>query len=344
MTWFYFYCYLKKTLKFTLGLVLCFSSCTNEKPLEGATAKLSNSVASQSADNFISPVYLSTDGGLSWKAIKAGLPENVQGSFLCPYQDELLLATDNKGIFLSQKNKTSWKDISGNLPGKKINALFAHKKDVWVGVYQQGVFKSDDLGKTWINYSFNLPDVRVQAILIVDDQILLGTDSGLFLLDEITMLWREVFIGTQIVSLNLRGNYILAGTDKGALLSKDAGKTWEEIHRKGAAHNTAILDDQLFLMNISNPLFRSQDWGKTWGEANYGPKEESYIYEMLALGDTYLLSNNYGVHRSEDSGTNWTLIFPEKRFIFFDFVVVEGVIYGTTRNLETWRDKGKNSY
>src|SRR5688500_2703687 len=102
--------------------------------------------------------------------------------------------------------------------------------------------------------SIGVPNLRVRAILAVKGGLVVGTDMGIFLNPSGESGWRKVFAGGQIVSLNKAGRRILGGGAFGSVLSQDEGRTWHWIHKQGAAHNTAIIDDRIVLMNISGDL------------------------------------------------------------------------------------------
>jgi len=84
-----------------------------------------------------------------------------------------------------------------------------------------------------------------------------------------------------ILSFNQSQDKIIAGGVLGVLLSVDEGEHWNWIHEEGAAHNTALINDKIVVMNISGDLFMSADWGKSWHSGNYFPNEGSYVYETV---------------------------------------------------------------
>ena len=286
-----------------------------------------------------SPLYVSPNYGNGWVDVGFNLPASIEGSFLESYEDRLLLATDNEGLYLSSENRTQWRQIGGQLPGTKINALLVDKSAIYVGVYQKGVFKGNSDGLLWEELNFGLPDLRVQALLKVGSTLIAGTDSGIFLLEEGQNNWTKVMEGIQVVSLTDYQGKLVAGSSKGSLLSEDNGQNWQWIHKDCAVHYTHMVDHTIFEFCLSGALFFSNDWGKTWEEANYSPMEGSYVYEIVADGDFLVLSNNYGIHRSSDGGKNWQLVYPNEAWGFFDLLTVDGLVYGVTRTWKEYRGK-----
>ena len=97
---------------------------------------------------------------------------------------------------------------------------------------------------------------------------------------------------------------------------------------------TQAIQEHLIAMYISSDLYISPDWGVTWIKANYAPTANSYIYDVVGNEQSWLMSNNYGIHRSTDQGRNWELIFRETEWIHFDLEQEGSTIYGGIRNFK----------
>lgn len=284
-------------------------------------------------------VAFSTDKGLTWKPLNDGLPENTQASFIDKKDNELILATDNQGIFITENNKSKWKNIGHDLPTSKINALQPADNDIYVGLYRQGIFKSSDNGSSWQPLNEGLPNLNVQAIVKVNENLIVGTNIGIFKTQNGLKNWKQKSLNIQILSLSKFEGKIIAGASTGVLLSMDKGETWKQIHTEGAIHYTAFIDNTIYAMYISGEVFMSKDLGNTWTKFNYSPNHRAYIYELTNIGDDLLMSNSYGLFKSTDNGKSWDNYFKEERFIFFDFLVVDNIVYGATRIANEFRNR-----
>jgi photosystem II stability/assembly factor-like uncharacterized protein len=143
----------------------------------------------------------------------------------------------------------------------------------------------------------------------------------------------------QVLSLNAFNGQIIAGTSTGVLLSTDNGETWNHIHSEGAIHAVAFIDNVIYAMYLSGAIFMSTDSGANWTKFNYAPNYWSYIYDLAKIGDHLLMSNNYGLFNSTDSGKSWDNFYKEERFVFFDFLAADTVVYGATRIANEFRNR-----
>ena len=284
-------------------------------------------------------VVFSTDNGVTWQPLSEGLPANTQASFIAKKGDKLVLATDNQGVFIIENNKVSWKNIGQNLPTSKISALHVADDAIYLGLYRQGIYQSNDIGDSWQSLNDGLPNMDVQAILKFGEDLLVGTDIGIFKTAVGQTDWSQKSAGAQVLSINEFDGKMIAGTSQGVLLSEDQGETWSTIHNEGAIHYTAYIDSIMYAFYISGEGYRSTYFGNAWTKLDYLPKEGGYIYELAKVGNTLLMSNNYGLFKSTDGGNIWQNYLPEERFVFFDFLVVDNTVYGITRQADEYRNR-----
>ncbi len=313
-----------------MGLLPILAACSSAQPRPEKVPTSSLALPSF-GDPLNAPFCFSTDAGLSWQPLADGLPTDLQLSFIDTVAGRLLIATDHAGLYISDAGKQNWSAFGEDFSDQKINALHIEKQTVYMSPYRRGIYRSSDLGDTWQALTYDLPDQRVQAQLRLPNCLLAATDSGIYQLQDGRENWKALFFGEQVISLNREGARLVAGTTAGILLSEDAGATWRWVHQDGALHNTALIDGRIYGMYISGDLYVSADWGENWALAQYGPQQASYVYDLVAVGDHLLMGNNYGVHRSMNGGLNWTLDYSLDSLFFFDFFVLDGVVYGGMR-------------
>lgn len=326
-----------------LSLLLCFQFAACQAVEQNASSKptsYSPSLGIASSTPLPQkPLFISTDFGLSWTDASANLPAGLQVSFLEPQGAELVLASDNMGLFISQESRSKWTAIGESLPGKKINALHVGDQIILAGVYQKGLYQTSDSGNTWQSMNYDLPNLTVQSIWQTKDRLLAGTDDGIFYLPKNAQQWQPTNIKTQVLSIYEYDNILVAGTSDGTIISLDGGKTWKWIRREGAVHYTHNIGSRVIELVLTGDVVYSDDLGKNWAQTTYGPRQGSYVYEIIAAGEYLLMSNNYGVHRSADNGKSWQLIHPVETMAFFDFQLIDNTIYGGTRVWDEFRGR-----
>ncbi|MEM1220536.1 MAG: hypothetical protein AAGH79_16565 [Bacteroidota bacterium] len=316
--------------------MLLFFNCVDFSRPEQAVVRVESTltVASNRA-----PVMRSKDFGQTWESASGDLPTDVQASFLEPIGAKILLASDNRGLFLSNEDQSQWVSIGEGLPYEKINALHVVGERIYVGVYRAGIFRSDDFGKSWEALNYDLPDLHVQAIFQGSEHLFVGTDSGIFRLAPASEHWVLSSVLSQILSIYQRSGKMVAGSSQGTLISKDQGMSWDWIHQAGAVHYTHPIRDRMVELLLNGDVIYSDDWGQSWSMVDYQPREDSYVYEIVQVGSVQLISNNYGIHRSADQGQTWNLVYPTEEMAFFDLLPLGTVVYGGTRAWDEYRKR-----
>lgn len=334
-------------LTIILFLILQTTGCTNQPNLKDIENVPSNQVtipgltANEIVVNNRSPLLLSRNYGKSWEDVSQGLPSEIQVSFIEKKENELVIATDNLGVFISTNNRTQWKQIGTNLPNQKINALHVVENIIFVGVYRKGIFKSDDEGITWNSINKNLPNLNVQTILQFEKELFVGTDKGIFKFAKTEKSWESTAITAQVLSIYEYDGILVVGTSQGTVISKDKGNNWNWIRKEGAVHYTHNIGKRVIELTLSGDIVYTDDWGQSWSEMEYEPRTGSYVYEIVKVGEYLIFSNNYGIHRSIDNGKNWELVFKTESMGFFDLMVMGNDVYGGTRIWDEYRKRNR---
>jgi hypothetical protein len=329
--------YIKSISGLFAFVVFICCSCKQkvEEKADAITPASKDSLSGQSHDSLPSvAVYSSSDFGLSWQPMVTGLPNNLQPTAIEKIGHELILATANEGLFMTENNRTSWKNIGSGLATKKINTLYINGDEVYIGLFHEGVTMWKLKSSYWNSYNNNLPNRNVLAIVKVKNELVIGTDMGIFKSSGHIQTWMGKHIGEQAVSLQTKGDTIYAGTVKGVLMSKDGGENWMYVHKGGAIHAIKIVDNLIYAFYTSGDVVFSNNWGSRWEQINYTPREQSYIQNMIQVDDNFLMSNKYGVLRSKNGGMAWKLIYPESKNLMVGFAVEDHVVYGAARSNE----------
>jgi photosystem II stability/assembly factor-like uncharacterized protein len=92
-------------------------------------------------------IYRTRDGGRTWSAVAAGIPE---GSFVNAVREDpvrrgLLYAGTEKGAFVSFDDGDHWQPLQMNLPVTSVRDIDVHGTDVVVGTHGRGFWILDDV-------------------------------------------------------------------------------------------------------------------------------------------------------------------------------------------------------
>lgn len=153
-------------------------------------------------------VYRTENNGTTWIKKSSGISSDVR----------TLHATDNKifagtwnGLYLSEDNGESWKDISKMLPDKSINKIAYFDTCLFVATQFKGLYRSYDMGAHWTQI---LPDF-VHEIGVYNKNLFIGSWPGII---KMSKNLGETWINTDIndydgiiTSIGFSENFIYAG-------------------------------------------------------------------------------------------------------------------------------------
>lgn len=211
------------------------------------------------------PVYVSTDGGRSWKVKRSGIMSNGAASVAFdPANPRIIWAAGMRGswdpanfrdplvdgIYRSQDGGESW-DLLRNagfmqkLDNKAQNEYFAfdpesfdgtQHRTVYAATHTDGLLVTTDAGSTW--RSLSLADTIINAVVLhpSDHRLLfVATDTGLFRSDDSGNSFARIganlpasapILGITVNASDPKVLYIAAGTS-GIWRSSDGGQTFE---------------------------------------------------------------------------------------------------------------------
>jgi len=292
-------------------------------------------------------VLLSTDMGVSWRAVNNGLPyvETIRALAISPVlgiegDATVYAGTEYHGIFRSTDNGSTWNAVTSFFSGE-LNAFAAFPAsnesgvNIFAGTGGGGVFLSTNNGLSWTPVNTGLTDTYVNALAVNGTNLFAATGSGVFLSTNNGTSWTAVNTGftnwldSSVVALVVSGSHIIAGTEGGVFGSTDNGTSWREsdngmrpsIIRSLAGRGTNVLAG-----TSSNGVFLSTNNGASWNAISTGLPvaiAPAYYWDLNAVAiiptsdgvgiATFLAApaGGQGVCRSTDNGTNWTAtVFP----------------------------------
>jgi len=184
-------------------------------------------------------LYRTTNGGLNWTKILAGVPTVYAGKTMLaihPNNPNVVMASFGNGFEPGVDNR-SWLSRSENA-GATWSAATAP-----LVALRAGVFRTSDGGNSWINLTNNLPDLFPSDLALDpnNDQKVYLTFSGfgsshVFKSSNGGATWEDIGgalpdIPTEAVTVDpMFPEHIYVGTDIGVFVSTDGGKTWQDFN------------------------------------------------------------------------------------------------------------------
>ena len=231
-------------------------------------------------------IYLSSDGGASWKPVRSGAGHAVLALAFDPARPGALLAgTRGGGILRSADGGTSWQDQPGG-EARTVRA-FAFVSGAALAASDEGVLRSRD-GGPWS--SAGLPQVRVSALAVLPagGPVVAGGDATrgteplpLFSSKDGGQNWAPMPVtgpggvvgGSSMVAALAGGppagpaaRGLLMGTNTGLFTSRDGGASWQQLTGGGAVPATDV-SSVVVAPRRADRLYVASDGG---GSANGG--------------------------------------------------------------------------
>ncbi len=298
-------------------------------------------------------IFRSDDLGRSWMPMGDGLPEDLSVTHLDTLGKQIVLASRNYGVYLSDPQRKTWRQLdTSTLPSYNINSLHVSKGSIYVGVLMQGVYVSNDSGKSWTSLNHNLKDETAKSILRTENKLLIGTDDGIYALEDGSETWQRLSDIPQFYGLLKVGDHLVASTYDGIALSSDKGKTWEVANSRIRASNIVHMDGKIIAMDVEEVVSVSEDKGKTWRPIKEFKGDNIHVFDVVKVGNELLRSQSNGIYLSKDggekwkdiyhfsfdepygvmlsSGEQWNEVYSRPEVPIMEFIVVDGVVYGAT--------------
>jgi photosystem II stability/assembly factor-like uncharacterized protein len=201
-------------------------------------------------------VYKSTDFGLHWAQMNAGLTSGNVGH-VCAHGNLVFAGTSSQGAFRSTDGGISWDSIDSGLPSGGVGSILFFGTKTFTSVYSE-FCESNDSGAHWsARLSLVLP-AFINTFLAIGSTIYAG-NAGLNKSTDTGASWTpftyESMLGNGILSIANFDAELFIGTMEGnVLVSIDSGANWLNISSNlpdMSINSLAVADGSLF---AANPL------------------------------------------------------------------------------------------
>lgn len=274
-------------------------------------------------------LQISTNAGVRFMPRRNGMRENIGaiGIFDC---GTYVLATTGKGILKSTDGGARWYpsdsvESYGRFPRPYSITTIVPKGDtLYLSSYLDGIFRSTDRGAYWTRVDIARESFdEVYGMTFVGDTMVLSSRSRgvLRFIDRGNWFSRaDTTPGVTGGVLTRRGDTLFCG-GSAIWRSLDRGRSWTRVHEAPAApvrvSSIVITDDGTVYALNGMPgttiLWRSNDGGATWSEADAGLERSPFRIPVglaSAGNDVFVgFTGNFlaprGIHRTTDGGSSW---------------------------------------
>jgi photosystem II stability/assembly factor-like uncharacterized protein len=279
-------------------------------------------------DNPIVGLFVSTDGGATWR--HSGWNGYTRVFYTEAGSDGVIWSACGNGVLRSGDKGATWRITTGweitEVLRVTVDPL---KPSVVYASTAYGVFRTGDSGETWKeeNSGFLKPFV---SDVVIDrsntNRLLASTENGVYLSTNAGKHWRLIGLSGKgvrtIVQHPENASVFYAGTeDDGFFSSADGGKTWKQSN-KGLTQLTVYTiacdrsnPDALYVGTHGGGVFQSSDGGKSWQQKIKG-LDNLVVHALLILpsNSSVLFAGtlNGGLFKSTDSGEHWNFNSQEE--------------------------------
>ena len=290
-------------------------------------------------------IFESGNGGSYWAPINHGIAN--RHIFSLSGNDSIVYAGSFGGIF-STPNTLVWKNISQGLSNSRIHAIINVDNRLFAATHGIGIQYSDDNGVTWEKIKSNLRRKYIIDIIKIGNAIYIIASND-WLYPWYGAVYKSIDFGSTWFKINngfdtsvlkkIVGNekFLLVGTHFGLFRSSNGGKSWVKI-LNGLSDNinvssVAVLDSTAIVINGSNHIYRSTDYGISWQSSSFSGLHNAKIIKVIN-NQYYIGSRWCQIYKSSDYGKTWSSIsgIPYTNSTIQDFTGDGKYVFAATSN------------
>jgi photosystem II stability/assembly factor-like uncharacterized protein len=271
-------------------------------------------------------LFISSDGTSTWRlATGKDIVVNAIAPLPREHGGALLLGTDGAGVLRSTDGGRSWKTSNQGFAERIFSRVLVDPAAdrIVVGVagdrWHGGVLQAPSTQGPWTPVGEGLEGREVLSAVLDRDEILVGTDDGLFRSVSHCGTWRRLPTVVDGIDAHphasdvtsLPGGVLLAATSDGLLRSVDGGQTWQRktlgFARSVLSLAAATTNPNLVIAATPLGAFRSRDAGESWEQVS-GALAEAEIHSLRFLPgtvDVLFAATATGLLKSVDQGKVW---------------------------------------
>lgn len=212
------------------------------------------------------------------------------------------------GVYHSNDNGLSWKQLNAGLDNTFINSLAISKNGKLFVATQGGnrVFVTSAPFTDWTALNEGLTENLFFTLAVINNHVFGLTNTGfLFTLAEGNTSWTTINTGFGIInSISASGENLFAATNNGIYLSTDRGITWSE-------RNNGLLENSIYSISaVNNYVMANARTGVTFFSDNLGTnwaltELEGGSFKLVEFNNILYAAYEFRAYYSENQGKIW---------------------------------------
>jgi photosystem II stability/assembly factor-like uncharacterized protein len=290
-------------------------------------------------------LFVSEDDAASWRLATSN---RLVVNAVAQSGGALVLGTEAAGVLRSEDGGRSFAASNEGFAEHLVSRLLFQPGSgrLIAGIigdrHHSGVLTAPQAEGPWTKLGEGLEGREVLAIALLGDEVVAGTDDGVFVSVSHCGQWRRLPTLEDGLDLHPRAvdvaaadaGRLLIATQRGLLRSQDGGATWQRL-RLGLAESVSAVafsprDPQLALATTALGVFRSRDGGAWWQPLAQGVGSgEIRSLRFLPSDDRIVFAaTRAGLLRSVDGGRSW-----ERRGSGLPLSDIAGLDFGGARTV-----------
>ncbi len=303
-------------LTFLLQTTVAYGQWVQLGPAGPITSIAARGSSTYAGLNIGGGVFVSTNGGASWKQASSGLPV-LSVTALAVTAEKVYVGLAGEGIWASTDGGTTWNDAGGGLISNDVIVIAPVGGVLFAGSGTFGASRSTDGGTMWFPSGRGFATGSASAFMGVGTRVFgASTSGGVYVSMDGGDNWSQSNAGmttTAVTSLASFTTMVFAGTlNKGVFRSTDNGASWT-VAGSGLPNNLVVAlatvtpasGSPTLVAAMGSGLFSvSTDSGSSWATVDPGLAHKT-IGTLIANGTTLFAGTGDGILVSTDGGFHW---------------------------------------
>ena len=269
-------------------------------------------------------VLASDDGGASFAASNRGFTHREVSSVLVDRNNSseiyvgLLNDKEFGGVFVTQDDGESWKQLSHGLEGRDVFVLRQAEDGSLLAGTNAGLFMLPAGASEWQPFTGAqkgavgnpLGRLRVMSLELTHQRWFAATSLGLFISVDHGRTWLPEKGASDLISVSAANDMVVAAGHHSVMVSVNGGESWLAPHLSqavGSIHAVTVDDGGTIWLAAREGVFRSTNAGDSWEYMRSLPlsnvvalRYQAESHRLLAAG-----SASTGIYESADNGRTW---------------------------------------